>query len=131
MLKTLIVAALLTATTAAAAQAPSCAGQFVGMRVSKLKPGGSMAGFAEAVKANQAWYTAKGFKEDRVFSAPVYERSGGTDKPSVTKVSTFHVYGATPGWKRDAAWDAFVAKYAENASIESDVKLCLPKGTIR
>ena len=131
MLKTLIVAALLVTTTAASAQAPGCAGQFVGMRVSKLKPGGSMAGFTEAVKANQAWYAAKGFKDDKITQAPVFERTGGVDKPSVTKVVTFHVYGATPGWKKDAAWEAFVAKYNENSSIESDVKMCLPKGTLR
>lgn len=131
MLKLLISTALLTGATAASAQAPACTGQFVGMRVSKLKPGGSMAGFTEAAKANQAWYAAKGFKDDRVIVAPVYERSGGNDKPSVVKVSTIHIYGNTPGWKKDAAWDAFVAKYNENASIESDVKLCLPKGSFR
>jgi hypothetical protein len=131
MLKLLIAAALLASASAATAAAPSCNGQFVGMRVSKLKPGGSMAGFAEAAKANQAWYAAKGFKDDKITVAPVYESTGGVDKPSVTKVATFHVYGTTPGWKRDAAWTAFVAKYNEQSSIESDVKLCLPKGTFR
>ena len=69
-------------------------------------------------------------KGERFVTAPVYENSGGEPKPSVTRIATLHVYGSTVAPKPDAAWDAFVAKYKANSSIESDVQLCLPKGTI-
>lgn len=101
------------------------------MRVSKLKPGGSMAGFAEAARDNAAWYASHGMKGEKFLTAPVYEQADGEAKPSVTRVMTIHVYGGVTQPKHDAAWDAFVTKYKANASIESETRACLPKGTIR
>ncbi len=118
----------LAAPAFAAPGAPACDGQLVGMRVSKLKPGGSMAGFADAVRDNGKWYASHGFKNDRVSTVPVYELADGTYKPSVTKAMSIHVYGGSEAPKPDAAWEAFVAKYKANSTIESEVKLCLPKG---
>lgn len=130
MIRTLLPAALLLAATAATA-APVCDGQYVTMRVSKLKPGGSMAGFSEAAKANADWYKAKGLRDHQFAVAPVLARADGTMKPSVDRIATLHVNGATPpDRKNDAAWDAFVAKYKANSSIESETRLCLPKGTM-
>jgi hypothetical protein len=128
MIRTLVAATALL--TAAAAQA-ACTGDLVAIRVSKLKPGGSMAGFAEAAKDNAAWYASHGMKGEKFVTAPVYEQSDGEPKPSVTRVMTLHVYGGTAQPKRDAAWDAFVTKYKANSTIESETRACLPKGTIR
>ena len=127
----LVAAALLFGLAApvfAAPGAPACDGQLVGMRVSKLKPGGSMAGFADAVRDNAKWYASHGLKDDRVTMAPVYESADKTYKPSVTKAMSIHVYGGAEAPKQDAAWEAFVAKYKANSTIESEVKVCLPKG---
>ena len=126
MIKHLMLAALLTVATAAQA---ACPGDLVSMRVSKLKPGGSMAGFADAARDNARWYAAHGMKDDRFVVAPVYEQSGGEAKPSVTRIATFHVYGSAKQPKPDAAWAAFVAKYQANSSIESTTQVCLPKGS--
>ena len=128
MIKLVLGAAL--ALTAGAANA-ACSGDLVSMRVSKLKPGGSMAGFAEAARDNAAWYASHGLKTEKFITAPVYEQSDGEPKPSVTKVMTIHVYGSATIPKHDAAWDAFVAKYKANSSIDSETRACLPKGTIR
>ncbi|WP_419815955.1 hypothetical protein [Glacieibacterium sp.] len=132
MIRILLATTLLGVGTAACAIPSTCDGQLVGMRVSKLKPGGSMAGFADAVRANQAWYASHGMKDDRITSAPVFETVDKTMKPSVTSIVSLHVYGAgsTETFKRDAAWDAFVAKYKANASIQSETRMCLPKGTL-
>ena len=127
MIKTAIAATILLAGSAQAA----CTGDFVTMRVSKLKPGGSMAGFADAAKDNAAWYVSHGLKGEKFITAPVYEQSDGEPKPSVTRIMTIHVYGLTTAPKHDAAWDAFVAKYKANSSIESETRACLPKGTIK
>jgi len=115
---------------AAGAVQAACPGELVSMRVSKLKPGGSMAGFAEAAKDNAAWYASHGLKADRFLTAPVYEQADGEARPSVTRVMTIHVYGGTTTPKKDAAWAAFVAKYKANSTIESETRACLPKGTI-
>ena len=127
----LVTAALLLGLAApvlAAPGAPACNGQLVGLRVSKLKPGGSLAGFAEAVRDNGKWYASHGLKDDIVTMAPVYESADGTYKPSVTKAMSIHAYGGAAAPKPDAAWEAFVAKYKANSTIESDVKVCLAKG---
>ena len=127
----LVTAALLLSLAApalAAPGAPACDGQLVGMRVSKLKPGGSMAGFADAVKDNGKWYASHGLKDDHISMAPVYESADKTYKPSVTKAMSIHVYGGSEAPKPDSAWEAFVAKYKANSTIESEVKVCLPKG---
>jgi hypothetical protein len=115
---------------AAASAQTACAGDLVGMRVSTLKAGGSMAGFAEAFRDHKAWYASHGLKADRFTSAPVLESVDGSFKPSVTKLLTIHVYGSTATPKRDAAWEAYVAKYRANATIESETRTCLPKGTL-
>jgi hypothetical protein len=43
---------------------------------------------------------------------------------------TIHVYSISAAPKRDAAWEAYVAKYRANASIDSETRTCLPKGTM-
>ena len=127
MIRLIAAAALLLATTAAAA--PVCEGQYVTMRVSKLKPGGTMAGFAEAAKANADWYKAKGLTGNEFILAPVLVRVGNRMTASADSIATLHVNGAkTPEHKGDAGWDAFVAKYKAVSTIASETRLCLPKG---
>ena len=128
-MKQLILAGAIGVLAAGAAQA-ACSGDLVAVRVSKLKPGGSMAGLLDAAKDNAAWYASHGLKNEKFLTAPVYEQADGEPKPSVTRLMTFHVYGGTASPKHDAAWDAFVAKYKANSSIESENRVCVPKGTI-
>jgi len=123
-------AALLLASAGAAAAAPMCDGQMLTMRVSKLKPGGSLAGFNEAFKGNAAWYKAKGLS-DQFSTAPLMLPSDGDMKPSVDQIVTFHITGQkAPEHKGDAGWDAFVTKYKANSTIASETRTCLPKGTM-
>lgn len=130
MIRFLLPVALLVATGASAA-APVCDGQLVTMRVSKLKPGGSMAGLIEAFKANAAWYKAKGLSDVGFAMAPVMLPVDGTMKPSVDQLVTLHINGAkAPEHKADAAWAAFVDKYKANSTIASETRMCLPKGTM-
>ncbi len=130
MIRYLLPLALLTAVAASAA--PACDGQLVTLRVSKLKPGGTAAGFAEAVKANADWYKAKGLISDRFVTASVMSYAGGTAKPSSDEFVTMHIVGGTkaPEHKNDAGWGAFVAKYQANSTIASETRMCLPKGTM-
>ena len=100
----------------------------VTMRVSKLSASGTPAGFLDAVKDHKAWYASHGMKDDSFVTAAVLVPQKGGMKPSASEYVTFHVYGASEP-KHDAAWDAYVAKYKANATIASETRFCLPKGT--
>lgn len=130
MIRALLPLAFLIATAATAA--PACDGQLVTMRVSKLKPGGTAAGFAEAVKANANWYRGKGLTNDRFVIAAVMSYAGGLAKLSPDQFVTLHIVGGAraPEHKDDAAWGAFVAKYQANSTIESETRICLPKSAV-
>ncbi len=127
MIRLLLPIVLLAATGAIAA--PACDGQLVTMRVSKLKPGGTAAGFADAVKANADWYKTKGLTNDQFISASVMSYVGGKATPSADEFVTMHIVGGAkaPEHKRDARWSAFVAKYQANSTIASEMRMCLPK----
>ncbi len=125
----LAAAALLFAATGAAAQGPCGADAMVAMRVSKLSASGTPAGFLDAVKDHKAWYASHGFKDDVFVTAPVLVAEKGGMKPSASEYVTFHVYGDKQP-THDAAWDAYVAKYKANSTIESETRLCLPKGAV-
>lgn len=127
MIRYLLSLTVITATTASAA--PGCDGQLVTMRVSKLKPGGTAAGFTEAFAANADWYKAKGLTNDHFVNASVMSYTGGTAKLSADEFVTLHIAGGAkaPEHKDDAAWGAFVAKYQANSTIVSDTRMCLPK----
>jgi hypothetical protein len=120
---------LASVTTAANAAGTACgADAMVTMRVSKLGAAGTPAGFLDAVKDHKAWYASHGFKDDSFVTAPVLVPAKGGMKPSASEYVTFHVYGDKEP-KHDAAWDAYVAKYKANATIDSETRFCLPKGT--
>ena len=123
-------ALILVAGPSSAAAAGACGDDtMVTMRVSKLSAGGTPAGFLDAVKDHKAWYAGHGMKDDAFVTAPVLAPAKGGLKPSASEYVTFHVYG-TKEPKHDAAWDAYVAKYKANATIASETRFCLPKGTV-
>ena len=121
-------AAALALATAAADAAGTCgADQMVTMRVSKLSASGTSVGFLDAVKDHKAWYASHGMKEDAFVTAPVLVPAKGGLKPSASEYVTFHVYGAKEP-VHDGAWNAYVAKYKANSTIDSETRFCLPKG---
>ncbi len=100
----------------------------VAMRVSVLTATGTPAGFMDAVKDHKAWYASHNFKDDVFTTGPALVGDRGASERSGRKFVTFHTYGGEANPKHDAAWDAYVAKYKANATIESDQRFCLPKG---
>ncbi len=126
MIRMAMIAAALASSTAAFAQGtPACDGTSVTFRVSRLTANGTLAGLTDAVKAQRAWYAGHGYKTDSIMMGSVLE--GG--RPSAREFVTLHTrVGAAPEVKRDAAWDALVAKYKANSTIASETRFCLPKG---
>lgn len=117
---------------AAAAQrnsAGACSqGEITRIRLSKIKPGGSMAGFRDAVAAHTRWYQAHGYRiEQRIAPVMVFGK-GKAGAPSSQEVMTLVTSDDVPREKRDAGWNAFVAKYRANSDIEKETIVCLPKG---
>lgn len=105
-------------------------GQIAVIRVSKILPTGSMAGFSEAARDHAAWYRAKGLPVTQ-FVAPVivYSTKAKAQVASDREVMTVRLGSAdVPREKRDAGWAAFVAKYRANATIVSETRTCWPKG---
>ncbi len=129
-MKMFLTAALVALLPTVASAAGVCgADQMVTMRVSKLNAAGTPAGFLDAVKDHKAWYASHGFKDDAFVTGPTLVPEKGGMKPSASSYVTFHVYGSDTNPKHDAAWDAYVAKYKANSTIDSETRFCLPKGT--
>ena len=113
--------------------APSaCNGDLAVVRVSEIKPGGTMKGFLDAVDAHKAWYRANGVNDNVIVAAPVLIRDAATraNKFSETQVLTFHIHppaaARTPN-RGDAAWNAYVKLYQDNSDIKQEYMTCLPK----
>lgn len=106
--------------------AATCAqGELTRIRVSKIKPGGSMAGFRDAVAAHTRWYQAHGYRIDQRI-APVMTSGKGAMQVSPDEVMTLATSADVPRDKRDAGWTAFVAKYQANSTIERETVVCMP-----
>ena len=123
-----LVAMIIAGPAAAAALCPG--GQPATMRVSKITPTGSMAGFREAARDHANWYRAKGLPVTQ-FTAPVlvYSAKAKAQVASEREVMTVRLGSAdVPRGKQDAGWAAFVAKYKANATIVSETRTCWPKG---
>ena len=125
----LVLLMMLGATSAQAAE--MCpGGQLAVMRVSKITPTGSMAGFREAARDHAAWYRAKGLPVTQ-FVAPVmvYSPKAKGQIASDREVLTVRLGSVeAPRGKTDAGWAAFVAKYKANATILRETRTCFPKG---
>ncbi|MGI4880107.1 MAG: hypothetical protein ACRYG4_21755 [Janthinobacterium lividum] len=126
-MKYLLCALLLSAAGTAHAAGVCGAGTMATMRVSRLIPGGTVAGFNEAVHDHAAWYASHGLKDDSFVTAPTVTPGRGSTTLSTTTFVTIHVYGSGEP-KHDAAWDAYVGKYRANSTIASEARFCLPKG---
>lgn len=102
-------------------------GELTRIRLSKIKPGGSIAGFRDAVAAHTRWYKAHGYRiQQRI--APVVSFGNAKRGTSEAEVMTFATSDDVPREKRDAAWNAFVAKYRANSDIERETIVCMPAG---
>jgi hypothetical protein len=130
----LTIAALLYAAPARGqTAAPACFGDMATVRLSQIKPGGSLQGFLRAVEAHKAWYRANGVTDNDIVAARVLVRDEKTGLPvkySDTEVMSFHLRppGAsrTPN-KNDAAWEAFVKQYRDNSDLRSEYWACIPR----
>lgn len=112
----------------AQATGPSCDGDLALIRVSQLKPTGSLQGFMKAQEAHLAWYRKRGHKDNEIYSARVIVRDDTSKsfRYSDTEIMTFHV--RPPGeMTTDAEWDAYVKMYRDNSDIKSEHMVCLPK----
>jgi len=125
----LVAATAIAVPNAAAAQskpATACSqGELTRIRLSKIKPGGTLAGFRDAVAAHTRWYKAHGYRiEQRI--APVVTFGKAKAGASGLEVMTFVSSADVPREKRDAGWNAFVAKYRANSEIERETIVCMP-----
>ncbi|PLK26119.1 hypothetical protein [Novosphingobium sp. TH158] len=123
-----LAAALLASSPAFAAKSdPACpAGKLQRVRVSEIRPGGSLAGFREAFGLHARWYAQRGYRTDRLSMSPVVAENGmGRGRKGAVRVVTIHTgVSNVPREKQDAAWKAFVAKYKENSRIVSTTMTC-------
>jgi hypothetical protein len=127
MIFLVLLMALMGAQAQAAEMCPG--GQLAVMRVSKILPKGSMAGFREAARDHANWYRAKGLPVTQ-FVAPVmvYSPKAKGQVASDREVMTVRLGNADmPRGKVDAGWAAFVAKYKANATIVRETRTCFPK----
>ena len=128
-MRILFTLATLTMSAPLLAQANACpGGQPATVRVSRIIPTGSMAGFSEAARDHAAWYKSHGIATTQ-FVAPVlaYNPSTKSLMQSKTDVMTVRVGAPDSTEKHDAAWAAFVAKYRSNSTIVSETRACFPK----
>jgi len=111
---------------------PACSGELVIVRLSTIKPTGTMKGFMDAVAAHQAWYRNNGVMDDEIVAARIVvkDEKTGANKYSDTEVLTYHFN--PPGGQRtphrgDAAWNSYVKMYNDNADITKEYLTCMPK----
>ena len=131
----LTIAALLHAAPAAGqTAAPACFGDIVAVRLSQIKPGGTIQGFLKAVEGHKAWYRANGLTDNDIVAARVLakdEKTGlPTNKYSENEVMSFHLRppaaARTPN-KNDAAWQAFIKQYRDNSDLKLEYSACVPR----
>ncbi|MBI1403805.1 MAG: hypothetical protein GC147_11395 [Porphyrobacter sp.] len=128
MLAALAALAVPAAAVAQSAEAPApvCAtGEVTRIRMSKLKPGATMAQFEEAVAAHVAWYKTHGFAIDQRI-APVMRWKDGKPMISADEVMTFASGDNVPREKRDKGWTDFVAKYRAVSDVAFEQVVCMP-----
>ena len=118
----------IVAASAASAQAVlPCGGGYELIRVDTINPG-KLDEFKEAVRGNQAWYTAHGMK-DKVLLGQVVNMQGpnGSAAFATDTAMTVHT-GIDPNADEpahDAAYGAFVAKYKDSSIIKSTMMVCV------
>ena len=124
--------ALQTAPAFAQSAMPKCEGDIAIVRVSEIKPGGTMKGFDEAVAAHLAWYRANGVKDNEIVTSRVLvkDEKTGEMKYSDKEVLSYHINPPdakrTPN-RNDDAWKAYVKMYRDNSDIKFEYLTCMPK----
>jgi hypothetical protein len=125
----LLVAMMASTGVEAAATSPCPSGSHPAVvRLSRIKPGGTMTGFRKAEADQEKWYAAHKLP-DRLFVAPVLEGNAAAARISDREAMTVHVYRTAPGQPfppHDADWNAFVAAFKTHSEIVSTTRACLP-----
>ena len=99
------------------------------VRLSTIKPTGSMAGFADAAHDHLKWYRDHGYTANDITTYPVMETKDGKTW-TVSQTQVFSIHRNDPGVprdKQDDAWKAYVAKYRANSDITTETVICMPK----
>jgi len=112
-----------------ATQSP-CDGDVTVVRVSEIKPGGTMNGLLAAAAAHEKWYRDRGVADNEIVVSRVMVRDtvSKTVKYSDSQALTYHIRppGAgrvTPG---DEAWNAYVKQYQQHSEIKAEYVTCMP-----
>jgi hypothetical protein len=98
------------------------------VRVSQIKPTGSMDGFKKAYADHVKWYADHNLS-DKFALEPVliYDPAKGSATTAPDQLMTVHYRASTPPpHAGDAAWDAYVAEYRANSDITTEILTCLP-----
>jgi hypothetical protein len=130
IIATIVCLALSVSPSVAQDSMPACDGDITIVRVSRIKPSGSIKGFMDAAAAHQAWYRANGIKDNEIIVARVFARDEATKtmKYSDTEVLSYHVRPPNrPPNASDAAWKAYVKQYQDNSEITAEYFTCMPK----
>ena len=114
------------------AQMPACDGDIAMVRISTIKPGGTMQNFLAAIETQKAWYRANGVQDNQLFVARLLVGNRGSRdmKYSETEAISYHV--RPPSMDRipnrgDAGWKAFVKLFQDNSEIKNEYMACMPK----
>ncbi len=113
----------------AMAASPCKVGEPAIVRVSKISPKGSMAGFKKAVADHIKWYRDHGYTKDRQVIAAVmtFDPVKKVMLEAPDQVMTIHTHSTdVPLEKHDAGWAAYVAEYRANSDIATETLVCLP-----
>ena len=125
----LLIASLIVPLSLSAQNAmPACDGRMATVRISEIKPGGTVEGFMAAVAAHKVWYKGKG-SADEIFVSRILVRDEKTHAQTYSdkQFMTFHIRaGSGPGPAHDEGYDAFVKLYRENSDIKSEYNVCMP-----
>lgn len=115
-IKTILFAAAMVVSAASAMAAdPVCTGSVATVRISKLTPTGTMAGFEKAIADHAAWYKSHGDATQVVFVQ-------NADK--LVSV-TIHPSSAAKMPEADDAYKTFVKEYNANSEIVLSGSACL------
>lgn len=125
-LAALAIPSMSTAQTAPAADTVCANGDIVRARLSKLKPGMTMADFEAASAAHVAWYTKRDYQIDMRI-APVLVYADGKIMVSQDEVMTFATGDSVPRGKQDAEWGAYVDMYRKASDLGLEKAVCMPK----
>jgi hypothetical protein len=110
---------------------PACDGDLTIVRVSQIKPGGTVQGLLAAAAAHQKWYRDHGVMDNEIVVSRIIVRDSAARalKYSDTEVLTYHIRPPGPGRVKapDASWNAFVRQYRENSDIKAEYFTCVPK----